>query len=102
MLQNNIPMQTKPISFSPKRYIFCIQKVPYFIFKTYIFHLRNKGLFNFQGSPKKSTITPTCFGVSFRCRSQNPAALNVLTSFSFLTTQRCSKRDAEFGCRFGL
>lgn len=91
MLQNNIFMLSKPISFFLKTTLYLLHsKVPYFIFKRYIFHLRDKGLSNFQflvfhyqGSPKKLTMTPTCFGGIFRCCSQNPKALNVLTSFSF-------------------
>lgn len=49
MLQNNIFMLSKPISFFLKTTLYLLHsKVPYFIFKTYIFHLRNKGLSNFQ------------------------------------------------------
>ena len=51
MLQNNIFMLSKPISFFLKTTLYLLHsKVPYFIFKTYIFHLRNKGLSNFQFS----------------------------------------------------
>lgn len=49
MLQNNIFMLSKPISFFLKTTLYLLHsKVPYFIFKRYIFHLRDKGLSNFQ------------------------------------------------------
>ncbi len=49
MLQNNIFMLSKPISFFLKTTLYLLHsKVPYFIFKRYIFYLRNKGLLNFQ------------------------------------------------------
>ena len=49
MLQNNIFMLSKPISFFLKTTLYLLHsKVTYFIFKRYIFYLRNKGLSNFQ------------------------------------------------------
>ena len=59
-------------------------KVPYFIFKRYIFHLRDKGLSNFNFKvPQEIDNHPDLFRGQFPLPFAEADSFNVLTSFSF-------------------
>ena len=76
MLQNNIPMQTKPISFSPKRYIFCIQKSLISSSKdiSFIFEIRDFQISNFLRFPQEIDNHPDLFRCQFSLSIAEPGS----------------------------